>query len=91
MAFCDFGARAQLDGCSPNLVGVLFECTHMPGKSGDHAPIHNAQINHDQPLYSKIWQQPAPPWSPASRDLKLDIDNWKNTEDIWIRRFGEEQ
>ena len=84
MAFCDFGARAQLDGCDPGLVGLLFECTHFAGTSGDHAPIHHAQLDKDQPRYGSIWQAPEAP-----DRIKLDIDNWKNVPDVWARRFGD--
>jgi len=55
MAFVDFGARAQLDGIKTTYKGVIFECTQFPGEQGDHAPIHNGQIEHDQPLYEQLW------------------------------------
>ncbi len=82
MAFCDFGARAQLDGQDPSLAGLLFECTHFPAETGDHAPIHNAQLDADQPRYKSIWQQPQAP-----DRIKLDINNWKNVPAVWTRRF----
>ena len=82
MAFCDFGARAQLDGCRPDLVGLSFECTQFPGETGDHAPIHHAQLAKDQPRYSQIWTAAACP-----DRIRLDINNWKNVPDVWVRRF----
>ena len=84
MAFVDFGARAQIDGIQTKLEGVIFECTQFPGTSGDHAPIHHAQIGHDQPLYKRIWNS-----SDCLDRIKIDFDNWKNSPKIWKRRFNE--
>ena len=84
MAFCDFGARAQLDGATVILTGLSFECTHFPGTDGDHAPVHHAQIDHDQPLYEEIWQQ-----ATAPDRIKIDINNWEEHPDLWERRFGD--
>lgn len=84
MAFVDFGARAQLDGMEATLTGVIFECTQFPGTTGDHAPIHHAQLEHDQPLYAKIWRS-----SSCLERLKIDYNNWENTPSVWTRRFEE--
>ena len=84
MAFCDFGARAQLDGATVTLTGLSFECTHFPGTAGDHAPVHHAQIDHDQPLYEEIWQQ-----ATAPDRIRIDINNWENCPDLWKRRSGD--
>jgi len=84
MAFVDFGARAQLDGLKPTLTGTIFECTQFPGPSGDHAPIHYAQLEHDQPLYNRIWRS-----STCLDRIKIDFDNWKDATPIWKRRFKE--
>ena len=84
MAFVDFGARAQLDGMEATLTGVIFECTQFPGTTGDHAPIHHAQLEHDQPLYAKIWRS-----SSCLERLKIDYNNWEDTPSVWTRRFEE--
>ena len=84
MAFVDFGARAQIDGIHVTLIGVIFECTQFPGTSGDHAPIHYAQLDHDQPLYAKIWRS-----SSCLDRIKIDYDNWKQAPEKWTRRFKE--
>ena len=83
MAFVDFGARAQLDGINTTLIDVIFECTQFPGTSGDHAPIHYAQLEHDQPLYRRIWHS-----SKCLQRIKIDYDNWKNVPEVWDRRFN---
>ena len=82
MAFVDFGARAQMNGLVPTLVNTIYECTQYPGASGDHAPIHYAQLEHDQPLYSRIWKS-----SKCLDRIKIDYDNWKLADKVWQRRF----
>jgi len=82
MAFLDFGARAQLDGVETHLTPVIFECTHLPATNGDHAPVHFAQTDHDQPLYSKIWND-----SSCLERVKIDFNNWKKADKVWKRRF----
>jgi len=84
MAFVDFGARAQLDGIDTSLIGVIFECTQYPGPSGDHAPIHYAQLEHDQPLYSRIWNS-----TRCLKRIKIDYNNWQQAPSVWTRRFKE--
>ena len=84
MAHADFGARAQLDGIKTTLADVVFECTQFPGTSGDHAPVHYAQLEHDQPLYAKIWRSPE-----CRNRIKIDINNWKQAPEVWTRRFGD--
>ena len=83
MAYIDLGARAQKDGCHVETTDIIFECTHFPGDSGDHAPIHYAQLDHDQPLYALIWRDPT-----CMTRSKIDFDNWKEQPDVWERRFG---
>jgi hypothetical protein len=85
MAFADLGARMQKDGCAVKLLPTIFECTHMMGDTGDHAPIHYGQIEHDQPLYRQIWRDPA-----CVDRLKIDFDNWKEAPEVWERRFNKD-
>ena len=87
MAFVDFGARAQLDGIDVTLVGVIFECTHFPGDMEDHGPVHFAQIEHDQPLYAKIWGSPHIGRPNPLERIVIDYDNWVDQPRIWTRRF----
>ena len=63
--------------------GVLMQCDHMPADTGDHGPIHYTQIEHDQPLYRQIYDNPD-----CVNRIKIDINNWKNCENIWSKRFN---
>jgi hypothetical protein len=84
MAFLDFGARAQLDGAEAQLWPTIFECTWLGGPVGDHAPIHHAQVDHDQPIYRRIWRDAS-----CLKRIKIDFNNWKKADKIWKRRFGD--
>lgn len=83
MAFTDYGVRSHRDNVTVHVFEEnLFECTHTPGTSGDHAPIHHAQLEHDQPLYGTMYNNPS-----CIDRIKIDADNWKNSPDVWKRRF----
>lgn len=53
----------------------------MPDVTGDHAPIHYAQINHDSVLFQKSWYNSVP------KEMKIDIINWRDQPSVWNRRF----
>jgi hypothetical protein len=50
---------------------------HMPGISGDHAPIHNNQLYRDQPIFTANTNEPIV--------AQIDIFNWKKSARIWDR------
>ena len=52
----------------------------MPGTSGDHGPIHYAQITHDEGLFRSMWFS-------GNDNLNIDIGNWKDVPEVWSRRF----
>lgn len=82
-AHSDLAARAQRAGAIVHVINEnMLTCGHMPGISGDHAPVHYAQTEHDEKLYSLIYE------NPNSQDRKnIDLDNWQNAPKIWDRRF----
>ena len=85
MAYCDLSARLQ----NHNAKIVIHEepisiLSHSPGPDGDHAPIHNAMLYHDIPLFNQIYGD-----SECLKRTKIDINNWKNSPDVWVRRFGQ--
>jgi len=84
-ALHDIMFRIQADG------GKVFDsptevtnCDWMPEKTGDHGPIHDAQLLHDAPLFHNMYNQQFA----ARNRIKIDIDNWKKAAKIWTRRFG---
>ncbi len=84
MAFNDLAIRLHQTGVKWIIQDeIMFTCSHMPGKTGDHAPIHDGQIDHDQPLFREIWQCGAS----QGRDV-IKLDNWKKSPEKWRRRFN---
>ena len=83
IAHTDLGIRVQNNGSKVLLFdGVVSQCTHIPGTSGDHAPIHWAHILNDEPLIKLIYSKPK-----SKNRIKIDLNNWKNSPKIWERRF----
>jgi hypothetical protein len=83
-ALNDLMFRIQYDGgklCfSPTHVNVA---TAFPNLSGDHRPVHRAEINHDGPNLIKLYQDT----DALSKRGKIDFDNWKQTSEVWELRF----
>lgn len=61
---------------------LMFCCGHMPMRTGDHGPIHDAQTEHDEPLMSLIYNNPN-----SVIRLKIPLDNWEKCDEVWGRRF----
>lgn len=77
----DLAARWQFSGLSVKVVDIrLSSCGHMPGTSGDHAPMHFAQLNNDMPLYQMKYL--------SVPELKIDFNNWTQQPLVWTRRFN---
>lgn len=83
IAHNDFAVRAYMDGAIVKMLNMDFcDCDHMPGTSGDHAPVHYAQLEDDQPLFQKLY---SPDY--RQRQVKIPVNNWKKAPRIWERRF----
>ena len=79
----DLAVRAQRDGSKVHFhKEAVLQCSHMPGTTGDHAPIHYAQTEHDSALYYEIHNDPRN----VSR-IAIPMDNWRNAPSVWTRRF----
>ena len=78
----DLVFRAQLAGSTIYLSKVEgLICTHIPERTGDHGPIHDAQTTHDEPLFNKLWATP-------KRGLEtVDMHQYKEFPEVWERRF----
>ena len=84
MGHTDLAIRAQHAGANVAMSEFpLLDCGHMPGTTGDHAPIHYAQLGHDTPRFQQRYRDPE--W--ANKPTKIDINNWKDSPTIWKRRF----
>jgi len=82
----DLSIRAQNDGAKfIFLKDIVMRLSHMPGTTGDHAPMHHAQIDHDEVLYRKLYRDKN--YKPVDR---LALWDWKDTPTIWKRRFKDE-
>lgn len=75
--------RAQHQGSEvyPSRVEGLL-CTHTPERTGDHAPIHDAQLEHDEPLFNEMWSS-----LPSRGSVLLDFNNFMEQPSVWERRF----
>jgi len=79
----DFVFRIQMDGGrSYNSPTEICNSDHMPMYTGDHEPIERLWEENDWPLLKQMYGEDAP-----DRSIKIDIDNWKQTPEIWLRRF----
>ena len=78
--------RVQADG------GTLYDspvdattCNHYINKTGDHAPIYDAQTFSDKPKFDEMYSD----LNAADSRIHLDLDNWKQSPEVWDRRFKE--
>lgn len=84
LGHADLAVRSQNYGAEVTLLNKpMLNCTHTPGVTGDHAPIHFAHTLHDEGLYKLIYSIPE-----SRKRGKISFDTWKNAESIWKRRFG---
>lgn len=84
MAYNDLAVRLQRNNVEFIIQNeMMFKCSHMPGLEGDHAPIHNAQIDYDQPLFRRIYSE-----QKSQQRIKIDLFNWKKAPSKWEMRFG---
>ena len=87
MAYADIAIRCQRAGADVAFINeVIVDCTHMPGTTGDHAPIHYAHLQHDMPRYQMIYND-----SSCLERVELDLQNWKESPKIWSRRFKKKE
>ena len=83
VSHADFAVRTQKNGSTYFMFPEpIFACTHMPGTSGDHAPVHYGHTEHDEPLFRRIYHSPE-----GKNRVKIDINNWRESPDTWNRRY----
>jgi hypothetical protein len=85
LAYTDFAIRAYKRGCKFILQPeVMFSCSHQPGETGDHGPIHRAQTEFDQPMFSGMYSVP----STYLTRQNIPVNNWERSEEVWGERFS---
>lgn len=85
MGCCDISLRLQIHGAKGILQkDPIFHSSHLVGQEGDHGPIHDAQINHDMPLFVQLWEG-----KEYSHRVCIDINNHLRQPERWERRFGQ--
>jgi len=83
MAFLDLSVRLFRQGCTFIFQEeTMFKCSHMPGHEGDHGPVHDAQVEHDEILFRTIYKS-----ENEKGRCKIPLDNWKTSPEVWTRRF----
>lgn len=83
MAYIDLAIRVQRLGIVfKHQNKIMFKCSHTPNHEGDHGPIHDAQQQHDEPLFRTMYKNPS-----ITERKEIDINNWKKVPEIWTRRF----
>ncbi len=77
----DLSYRIQRDGgvlyLSP---GEVFNYDYRFQHKGDHGPIHDSHIEHDLPLFVRLYDKP-------NNRTSIDFDNWKDCSEVWERRW----
>ena len=78
----DLAIRLIKYGC-PYIIQdlIVSSCGYMEQATGDHGPLHYAQLEDDEPLLRSMYDVPD-----FRRRIKIDIDNWKNTDLVWKRK-----
>lgn len=80
VAQADLAARWQYSGYNVKVENIrLSACGHMPNTTGDHGPMHWAQLLDDEPLYREKYRSVPP--------LVLKLNNWETQPKVWEKRF----
>jgi hypothetical protein len=53
----------------------------LEGPDGDHLPVWKTDSENDEPLFRSIYSKPCP------ERIHIDLQNWKDSESVWSRRF----
>lgn len=75
----DLAIRLQNDGAEVILGEKMMD---LSNSTSEHAPIDLAHIQNDLPLLQSMYNHPA-----SEGKTKIDFDNWKQSPEVWNRRF----
>lgn len=77
----DMAFRMQLDNNSVQISkDVVWDADYVHRNDSD--PVISAFKDNDKPLFDSIWNNES-----FDRNTIIDINNWKNSPNIWKRRF----
>ncbi|MHA2279425.1 MAG: hypothetical protein ACXAC5_00840 [Promethearchaeota archaeon] len=77
----DLSVRLQRDGAEVIFGEKIQDLALQVGTSGDHEPIKQAH-RHDKEVLLTIYSN-----SDSISRAKVPVDNWKNAQEVWVRRF----
>lgn len=79
IANADLAARLMRYGCHWILMEDVFsECGHMPGMTGDHGPLHYAQVEEDEPLLKSIYSSPD-----SLERVRVSLHSYRDMPNTW--------
>ncbi|MHA2279420.1 MAG: hypothetical protein ACXAC5_00815 [Promethearchaeota archaeon] len=78
----DLAIRLQNDGAEVIVGENFMHLDIIKGKGQGHGPIVEAIFQNDIPYFTDIYSDPI-----SATRTKIDFDNWKQTEEVWSRRF----
>lgn len=83
VAQVDLAVRLYNDGATVKLNNdpICF-IEHVDTIKGDHAPIHYAVTQNDEPLFRKFYSVDS-----SKTRTRIDIKNWKDADSVWKRRW----
>ena len=82
----DFCYRLQRSGGVIHFSPIeVSNIDHYGGYGGDHTPVEHAVHQHDGPLLKQMQLKPD-----IVNRIKIDINNWNDSPEVWTRRFGTE-
>ena len=84
MGNIDLSARLMKYGCTYHIQDLIVStCGYMKQDTGDHGPIHYAQLEEDEPLLKKMYGNDF-----CKDRIIIDLNNWEASEPIWKRKKG---
>ena len=79
----DLAFRLQIQGGNVHVPPFMISvAAHMPERTGDHGPVHDAQTGPDQKRFNQLYQY--------ERTPVINYNNWEECSGRWERRFGNE-
>lgn len=82
MGNVDLSARLMKYGCKYIIQDfVVSTCGYMEQATGDHGPIHYAQVDDDEPLLHTMYDNDS-----CKDRITIPLENWKNSPPVWWRK-----